>query len=142
MRTFALALVVISALLSPSAPSFAGPPCNIHVGGLCGSDYDGWMQNWHRGNPGRTIQPVSPGGYGLSPNGQRFYPNQGGQELPQRRFYGGTPQPGYGQGYGYGGQMNQGSVTVIQAHPWTGHRVNGVFFCDSGPCPRNGIYGN
>ncbi|MDR3571184.1 MAG: hypothetical protein P4L81_03220 [Candidatus Pacebacteria bacterium] len=139
MRKIVFSLITTVALMFSSA-AFAGPPCNIHVGGLCGSDYDGWMQTWHRSNPGHTISPVSPGGYGILPNGQIYYPNQQQGVI----VGGGTPVPaGIGMAYRIIGMFGHQQFAP-QRTPWTGHRdlSTGIFYCDSGPCPRNGARGN
>lgn len=93
-------------------------------GGNCGYQAQGWCANYLQA---RAV------------NGGRGYP------LPPECF----PKPGVGAVgvqpgavQTYQGPVTQGSVTVTTASPWTGHRVNGVFVCDSGACPANGIYGN
>ena len=137
MRTLSIGLVVASLLTSSAA--FAGPPCRTDVGGLCGSDYDGWMEQWRRSNPGHRIMPVSPGGYGLNPNGSRFYTDGNGGVVG-----------GQGYGYGRGGVVGSRVITipgqtVTNTRPvqiGTGYRCtirNGagqIISQYEGPCPH------
>ncbi len=152
MRKLSFALAGL--LLLSATPSFAwmpgdnpyDPGCNVNQGGNCGRQLDSWNHTWRRmglpREPGRGAYGTYLPGGGFAPDGFGGFAG-GGYGGAYGGGYGGAYGGGYGGGQAYQGPAARGYMTRTIAQRWSGHRLpNGMFVCDSGPCPQNGIYGN
>ena len=135
-KTILAAFSVLFVTISVSA-AFAGPPCRTDVGGMCGSDYDQNMRSQWIGNGHRMVMPVSPGGYGLLPNGQPFYPSQMGLNGPSIGRAIGLVAPMalgriFGHGARFGGQpMMRPEPQLVPIGPVIQHPSNiGGLMCE------------
>jgi hypothetical protein len=118
MRKIILAAVSALFVTISMSSAFAGPPCTTNHGGMCESDYDQNMRSQWIGNGHHMVMPVSPGGYGLLPNGRPFYPSQMGMNGGQvGRAVGMIAGPVLGRLFGHGARFGGQSIARPVATP-------------------------